>query len=329
MLKFKGAKVQQVLVTGASGFVGKILVERLVNDGFQVKVLTRSNKKSFPEPVNVIVADLLESSEVIDRAVIDCDLIFHCAGEVNDQDKMFALHVEGTRRLIDAVNASFKVDGKSKHWVQLSSVGAYGSSLTPGVPRAISELSESKPIGIYEVTKTLADEMIIEFSYNTGMTYTILRPSNIVGVSMPNLSFLGLLRATSNRRFFFIGTKKSISNYIHVDDVLDALILCITNKKARNQIFNLSNDCNLSEIIENVSHFSGFSPKFLCLPEKALRFFVYVLSRFIRLPLTKTRVDALVSRTTYPYTKIKDVLGFIPKKSIPEFAVEYIKSIHD
>ncbi len=319
----------QVLVTGASGFVGKILVERLVIDGFQVNVLTRSNKKSFPEAVNVIVTDLLESSEVIYRAVIDCDLIFHCAGEVNDQDKMFALHVEGTRKLIDAVNASFQVDGKSKHWVQLSSVGAYGSSLTPGVQRVVNEMSEPKPIGVYEVTKTLADEVIKAAANNTSMTYTILRPSNIVGISMPNHSFCGLLSAISKRRFFFIGSRKSISNYIHVDDVVDALIVCATDKKAYNQIFNLSNDCNLSEIVNNVSHFSGFSPNFLCLPEKPLRFFVCVLSRFIRLPLTKARLDALVSRTTYPYTKIKNFLGFSPKKSIPEFAVEYLKSIDD
>ncbi len=320
--------MEQVLVTGASGFVGKILIEGLVNDGFQVKVLTRSNKKSFPEAVNVIVADLLESSEVIDHAVIDCDLIFHCAGELNDQDKMFALHVEGTRKLLDAVNKSFQVDGKSKHWVQLSSVGAYGSSLTPGVQRIVSELSEPKPIGLYEITKTLADEMIIESSNNTRMTYTILRPSNIVGVSMPNHSFRRLLRAISNRRFFFIGTKKSISNYIHVDDVVDALVVCATNKKSKNQIFNLSNDCNFTEIVNGVSTFSGFDPNFLCLPEKSLRLLVWFISKFIRLPLTQSKIDSLVSRTSYPYTKIKDVLGFSPKKSIPEFAVEYLRHVN-
>jgi nucleoside-diphosphate-sugar epimerase len=321
--------LEQVLVTGASGFVGKILVERLVNDGFQVKVLTRSNKKSFPEAVNVIVADLLESSEVIDHAVIDCDLIFHCAGEVNDQDKMFALHVEGTRKLLDAVNKSFQVDGKSKHWLQLSSVGAYGSSLTPGVQRVVSELSKPKPIGVYEVTKTLADEMIIESSNNTEMTYTILRPSNIVGLSMPNHSFRGLLSAISNRRFFFIGTKKSISNYIHVDDVVDALVVSAINKKSKNQIFNLSNDCNLSEIVNSVSLSSGFKSNFLCLPESPLRLAVKIFSKIIRLPISESRIDSLVSQTSYPYAKIKDALGFSPKISIPEFAVSYLKSFDD
>ena len=318
----------KALVTGGSGFVGQLLVKKLLDDGFSVRLLSRSVPKITLENLETVVGDLTSETDFSEIA-IGCDVIFNCAGEVHHQDKMFSLHVEGTRKLIDAVNESFKLDGKPKHWVQLSSLGAYGSSLTPAAQRVVNELSEPKPIGVYEITKTLADEMIIESSNNTRMTYTILRPSNIVGVTMPNHSFRGLLSAINKRRFFFIGSRKSISTYIHVDDVVDALIVCASNKKACNQIFNLSNDCNLSEIVNTVAHFSGFSPNFLCLPEKPLRFFICVLSRFIRLPLTKARVDALVSRTTYPYTKIKDVLGFIPKKSIPEFAVEYLKIIDD
>ena len=317
----------RALVTGGNGFVGQLLVKKLLNEGFSVRLLSRSTSKFSFDNVEIVMGDLTSETEFSGIA-IGCDVIFNCAGEVHHQDKMYALHVEGTRKLIDAVKESVKLDGKPKHWVQLSSVGAYGSSLTPSVRRVVSELSEPKPIGVYEVTKTLADEMIVEAANNTGMTYTILRPSNIVGVTMPNHSFRGLLSAISKRRFFFIGSRESISTYIHVDDVVDALIVCATNKKAHNQIFNLSNDCNLSEIVNSVSLFSGIKSNFLCLPGKPLRFFVCVLSRFIRLPLTKARIDALLSRTTYPYTKIKDVLGFVPKKSIPEFAVEYLRHMN-
>ena len=314
-------------MTGGSGFVGQLLVKKLLDDGFSVRLLSRSVPKITFENLEIVVGDLTSEIDFSDVA-IGCDVIFNCAGEVNHQDKMFALHVEGTRKLIDAVNASFQVDGKSKHWVQLSSVGAYGPSLTPGVRRLVNEMSEPKPIGVYEVTKTLADEVIKEAANRASMTYSILRPSNIVGISMPNHSFRGLLSATSKRRLFFIGSRKSISNYIHVDDVVDALIVCALNKKAWNQIFNLSNDCNFSEIVNSVSNFSGFKSNFLCLPEKPLRLCVKLFSKIVRLPLTESRIDALVSRTTYPYTKIKDVLGFIPRKSIPEFAVEYLRHMN-
>jgi nucleoside-diphosphate-sugar epimerase len=106
------------------------------------------------------------------------------------------------------------------------------------------------------------------------MTFSILRPSTIVGVGMSSRSFGEMLSIIKRGYFFYIGSKKSISTYVHVHDVVDALIVCAKNKKACNQIFNLSNDCNLSEIVNNVSHFSGFSPNFLCIPEKPLRFIV-------------------------------------------------------
>ena len=318
----------RALVTGGNGFVGQLLVKKLLNEGLTVRLLLKSASKFSFDNVEIVMVDLTSETDLSDIA-IDCDVIFNCVGEVHHQVKMFALHVEGTRKLIDAVNESYKLDGKPKHWVQLSSIGTYGSSLTPSVKRVVNELTEPKPIGVYETTKILADEMIVEASNNTKMTYTILRPSNIIGASMPNHSFRELLRAISNRRFFFIGTKKTISNYIHVDDVVDALVVCARNKKAKNQIFNLSNDCNLFEIVNSVSLFFGFKCNFLCLPERPLRLAVKIFSMIIRLPLTQSRIDTLVSRTTYPYSKIKDILGFTPKKPIPEFAVSYLKSFND
>ncbi|MBU3585126.1 NAD(P)-dependent oxidoreductase [Polynucleobacter sp. AM-26B4] len=317
----------KALVTGGNGFVGQLLVKKLLNNGNSVRLLSRSTSPITIDDVEIVIGDLTSDRDLSEIA-IGCDVIFHCAGEIANQDKMFALNVEGTRKLIDAVHKGYTFDRKPKHWVQLSSVGAYGPSVTPGAERIVDELSDSKPVGTYEITKTLADEMIMESVNNIGMTYTILRPSNIVGTSMSNQSFFGLLKAIEKRRFFYVGSKKTISTYIHVDDVVDALIICSVNKKACNQIFNLSNDCNLSEIVDSISHHSGFNHNFLCVPEKPLRIFVGALSGFFRLPLTKNRIDSLVSRTTYPCTKIKDMLGFSPKKSIPEFSIEYSRYLN-
>jgi nucleoside-diphosphate-sugar epimerase len=316
----------RVLVTGASGFVGKKLVIELISQGFDVKVVSRNISNIFPENVQVFNVDITDLTFDLSSVVENCDIIINCAGEIINENAMRVLHVDGTQRLLEAfVKYSSKIN---KHWIQLSSVGAYGRSSKPNRKREITELSELNPNGTYEVTKTLADEMIINFSKRTAMTYTILRPSNIVGMFMPNQSFYRLLNAISKKRFFFIGSKESISTYIHIDDIVDALIVCATNKKAHNQIFNLSNDCYLAEILTSVCKAFGFKSNFLLLPEKPLRFLVYIFSKFLTLPLTKSRIDALVSKTTYPYTKIQDVLGFAPKRSIPEFAVEYYRHLN-
>ena len=108
-----------------------------------------------------------------------------------------------------------------------------------------------------------------------------------------------------------------MATYVHVNDVVDALILCGTDSKARGQVFNLSNDCALSEIVSAVANASGFKPSNLCIPEIPLRMLVKLLSLVVLTPLTQERIDALVRRTYYPSTKIKEMLGFMPKHAIP------------
>jgi nucleoside-diphosphate-sugar epimerase len=325
-LFLKSSKIKQACVSGASGFVGTKLVERLISQGFSVRVLTRNSKRSFPEGVKVFYADLASSKCNLRNFFSGCDIFFHCAGDIKNLEHMHALHVDGTKKIIDALNKSNKIDEKPKHFIQLSSIGVYGNAVKRKQTRVVTEESAYNPLGEYEITKALSDQIIINSIKNTNLTYTILRPSNVVGFLMPNQSFISLLRAIRCRQFFFIGSRKSISNYIHVDDVVDALMVCAKNKKAKNQVFNLSKDCNLFDIVSMVSSSFGIKENFICLPELPLRFGIYWLSKIYRLPLTNERIDALISKTKYPATKIKDVLGFSPSRSIPEFAIEYLKS---
>lgn len=67
----------------------------------------------------------------------------------------------------------------------------------------------------------------------------------------------------------------------------------------------------------------------LCLLVKPLRLLISLISKFIRLAHIQPRIDPLASRNAYPYTKIKSVLRFSPKKPIPEFAAEYLESFND
>jgi len=220
------------------------------------------------------------------------------------------------------------LNGKNIHWVQLSSVGVYGSfTNSPSAPRVVNESSTISPVGIYEQTKAEADKLLLKVSSSAGFTFTILRPSNVVGFLMPNESFKALLLAIKKRRFFYIGSRNSIASYIHLDDVVEALVLCATEVKAKNQIFNISNDCKFSDIVSAISLYVGIKPPFACLPEKLLRCLVMFIPRFLTFPLTKPRIDALVSQTRYPATKIKVLLGFAPSRSIADFTVDYLKNL--
>jgi nucleoside-diphosphate-sugar epimerase len=207
----------------------------------------------------------------------------------------------------------------------MSSIGVYDVKDN----RNISEATPLAPRDEYSYIKLLADNMIIKKLAEHNIHYTILRPSNVVGVDMANKSFQYLLTAIKKKKFFFIKTKDTISNYVHVGDVVDSLILCINNKKAKNQIFNLSYDCKLSEIVSRVQSEYNISGPYLCIPEKPLRILIWIINKFINFPLTDLRINALTSINNYSCKKIKDTLGFYPSHSIPDFAIKYLRASDD
>lgn len=317
---------RQVCVTGARGFVGRELIQKLIEQGYSVKVLTRNFDSLFPTGVQVFTADLTSLNCDLSDFFSGCKVFFHCAGEIKNAEIMQDLHVNGTKRLRDALLREIALTNREIHWVQLSSVGVYGSPpKNPSEYRVITEDSAIRPCGVYEITKAESDQIMLASLNLGGITGTVLRPSNIVGLNMPNQSFTGLLKSIINNYFFYIGSRNAVSNYVHVNDVVRALILCAESQLAKGQVFNLSNDCLLSDIVEAVSHSNLMSSKRLVLPEFFVRLIVGCVSRFINFPLTSSRIDSLVSRTFYSSDKIKTTLSFSPKCLIPEFSIEYLK----
>lgn len=311
----------KICVTGAGGFIGKALVGQLTAQGRIINLLTRVEKSSTVDK-NYFVANLLDENASLDAFLGDASVIYHCAGEIKNVSLMHGLHVDGTRRLLAAVRAKIKATKQGVHWVQLSSVGAYGPPAgAANEQRVVTEEKPCKPVGEYEVTKTMADELVQEFAKTEPLfTYTILRPSNVIASSMPNQSLRSLVGMIKRRLFFYIGSRTAVATYIHLDDVVAALLLCGTDTRAQGQVFNLSNDCALSHMVGMIAQTSGIKSPNVCVPEWPLRLFVKLVSTLVRTPLTQDRIDALVRHTYYPTNKLRDVLGFVPKRDIPAAA---------
>lgn len=309
----------KICVTGAAGFIGEQLIKQLEASGDELVLLTRSKKANALQR-QYFVADLADQTVSLAGLLEEVSVIYHCAGEVKNPALMHRLHVDGTARLLAAVKQQIKVTQQPIHWVQLSSVGAYGTPVSSAAHdvRVVTELTLAAPQGEYEKTKTISDELVITFAANEPLfSYTILRPSNVIGSSMTNQSLRALVGIIKKGRFFYIGSRSTVATYIHVDDVVAALLLCGNDNRARGEIFNLSNDCSLSEIVNAVAYASGMASPQLCLPERPLRVLVKLITKLGRSPLTQARIDALVRRTYYPTTKIKELLGFVPRQAIP------------
>ena len=323
---YRQSKMMNVAITGGAGFIGQALIQRLQMDAVQLRLLSRK-KLSLPRAglnctataEEYFIADLTKNTDSLDGFFDGIDVIYHCAGELNNNAVMRSLHVDGTANLLQAVKNYIDTTQQALHWVQLSSVGAYGAPKgRPDTEREVVETTPTAPQGEYEVTKTLADEMVIQFAKTQPLfTYTILRPSNVIGKKMTNQSVRSLVNIIKKKHFFYIGSRSTIATYIHVDDVADALVLCGTEIQAREQIVNLSNDCRLSEIVNAVAKKAGIPSPTLCFPEQPIRLLAKLLSLIGKSPLTQSRIDALMNRTSYPNKKIKELLSFAPRYSIP------------
>jgi nucleoside-diphosphate-sugar epimerase len=306
-----------VLVTGASGFIGGGLVARLLEMGRRVVVITRAASRAFPDGVRIHVGDLATGFGLSSSLFEDVGVVFHCAGEVRQPALMRPVHVGGTERLLACVGEPADPAAPRLHWVQLSSVGAYGPPAPANRLRHVDEETPEHPVGEYEITKTESDDLVRRAAQQGRITCTLLRPSSVIGRRMPNASVRGVIAAVGRGWFFHIGPPGAIAQYVHVDDVVSALVACGGNPAARGQTFNISSDCPWKDMIEHIARARGVSPPRIRLPETPTRLAVGLAGTVLPLPLSASRIDALVSRTSYASAKIEAMLGFRFSRPMP------------
>ena len=300
-----------VAVTGASGFIGKRLVKALVGEGHKVRILSRRNRCI--ENVECFCGDLINPEIQFDTFLDGVDILFHCAGEIVNESQMESIHVDGTRRLVLAAQ------GRIGRWVQLSSVGAYGYC-REGV---VTETSPEVPLGTYETTKTQSDEIV----RNSGLPFVILRPSNVFGPTMTNQSLFQLVEMIRRGLFFLIGNKKALANYVHVDDVVNAILKCGFHPKAIGNVFNLSQTISIEQMSKAFLQGHGLKSTLHRLPELPLRLVVFLLGWIPGFPLTSPRIDAMTSCCRYDSTKIVEELEYTFESSLEERFFDFSRSL--
>lgn len=304
-MKIKELRDKTVAVTGATGFIGRLLVDRLLASSCRVRILSRRPDKALNrwpgKQVTVIGSDLrLSSRPVLEELLEGAGILFHCAAELNRTDLMSDVHVTGTRKLCQAAT------GRQLHWVQLSSVGVYG----PVRSGRVEESSIQRPQGIYETTKGLSDCLLTAAAQAAGFTYTILRPSIVFGPEMTNRSLFQMIDTIARGWFCFIGTSGAIANYIPAANVVDALICCAVDKRALNEEFILSDHRTMEEFVWSLAKALRRPLPRRRLPEKPVRLLARVMARIGNFPLTPSRVDALTGRAYYDSLKIQTILGY-------------------
>jgi nucleoside-diphosphate-sugar epimerase len=305
----------KLAITGATGFIGRPLVEAILKRGDEVRVLSRrsSDTTSKFQGAKWCQGDLCHP---INPAFLDgVDTLYHLAAELSNPAQMEAVNVRGTANLLTAAKRA-----GVRRWIQLSSVGVYG----PPRSLIVKEGTTPKPANEYERTKLASDRLVDEACRRSNMEHVILRPSNIIGVGMKNGSFFALVKAVSRGRYFFIGPRGAIVTYVHVEDVVRALVEC-QNPPMRG-VYNLSSDCTWEVLIERIASLVGVRSPRLRIPALPLRLVIRALEGHMRLPLNSSRLASLTNRSRYSSDRIIHELGFAFSKPMPEGIEDVVRA---
>jgi nucleoside-diphosphate-sugar epimerase len=208
-----------VAVTGASGFVGSHLVDRLLADGARVRCLVREQSRVGridPEGVDVVRVDFHDEGRLA-AAVDGCSMLFHAAGATRARDEAAyrRANEDVTRHLVRACRTA---GAARERFVLVSSLAAAGPSPRE---RPLTEDDPPEPVSPYGRSK-LAGETALRQEAGTDVPWTVVRPAAVYGPA--DTAFPRLLRMARIGLVARVGGPPQPVSVIHVLDLVEAMV---------------------------------------------------------------------------------------------------------
>jgi polyketide synthase len=230
------------LITGATGFIGGHVAERLVDEGYQVRCLVRrTSNTTLLERLGVeLVAGDLTDVASLRLAARDCRYVIHSAAFVSDWGTVTEIresNVLGTRNVLDAAVAALV-----QRVVHVSTTDVYGY---PGG----REIDETTPPGRfqnwYAKTKLEAEEEVRRVERDRGLEAVILRPATVYGPRSEEV--VGeMASALRGGHMILVGGGRAVAGLTYVANVADAAVLALRHDAAPGQAFNVTDGISVT-----------------------------------------------------------------------------------
>jgi nucleoside-diphosphate-sugar epimerase len=315
-----------VLVTGATGFLGTSLVQRLLSRGVRVRVLARSpaKAKSLKDRGAEVVAGHITDRTAVGAAADGAAVVYHLAGRLFapgiPATEYYRTHVEGTELLL----ARCREESSLERFVHCSTTGVLGVT----GDRPADETAPCRPTNAYEATKAEAELAVRERSRD-GFPAVIARPGLVYGPG--DLHLLPFFRAVLRRQFRPIGRRTVWLHPIYIDDMVEALVRCGERAEAVGECFHLAGrePVSLAGLADAIARAGGSRMSRGYIPLPAAQALAVVGDRLppnLRrsAPLTRGRLDFLTHSRIYDVTKARRLLGFAAATDLPSGAAHSV-----
>ena len=289
----------KVLLTGATGFIGKALVAELIQQNFHISITVRQKTNLFPDEVKQFVVGDFESNPDFSTSLAEIDCVIHLAGRAHVIDTELTLNL-----------AKQAVTARVERFIFLSSIGVNGNQNT----QPFLEIDIPNPQEPYAISKYEAEQGLINLAKNSNLEVVIVRPPLVYGNNVPG-NFGRLVQWAGSRIILPLplGAVNNARTLIAIDNLVSFIITCTLHPKAANEVFLISDDDSLSttQLLKKIA--KAFNKKALLLPIP-VSWMVFVAK------LLGKEADAvrLFSSLIVDSSKARDLLEWYPVTTMDE-----------
>jgi nucleoside-diphosphate-sugar epimerase len=312
------SKQALILITGATGAVGPLVVKAFHTAGYAIRTLSIDPPPIgiWPDDVETRIGDVTDASAV-QAAMENVESVIHMAAllhVVNQSSEMIEkyqrINVEGTKNVVASA-----IEAELTRIVLFSTIAVYGSSNG----YVLNELSPVHPDTLYAKTKYAAEQMVLNARGINGLPLgTVLRFGAIYGSRIKG-NYERLTHALAHNRFIPIGSGLNRRTLIYDKDVGRAVVQAVSHPAAVGRLFNVTDGGfhTVSEIIESICLGLGrLSPRLL-LPIEPIRRLIYLIetgSRAIGLkpPVTRGVIDKYSEDIAVDGSLFQKEIDFVP-----------------
>lgn len=327
----------RVLVTGATGFIGRRLVKALCDADIEVKALSRHSSvgdlvRNCPGgKIIPVEADLTQVAS-LDHVCADVDGVCHLAGYAHAEDandeSAASIHrqitVNGTRLLLEQACRE-----GVRRFIFVSSVKA----MTEGGAECIDETAAALPVTEYGRAKLKAEQLVLDAGRDAEMHVCVLRLPLVYGPGVKG-NLLRMIKAIDNGRFPPPPGVSNRRSMVHVDDVVRALRLAAEHPRANGEVYLVTDGRTYStrEIYVLIRRALGGAEPRWAVPAGALRAIAWMGDAIGRIQgrpfvFNSIMLEKLLGSAWYSSTKIERDLGFKPahtlETALPAMVEEY------
>lgn len=297
----------KILITGATGFIGRALLEYLNHgDGF---IVAPARRPLTTLPSNVVMPLLSDITVLPDRHdwFNGCNIAIHIAAKAHAAGEPLSVfrHVNTNATLSLARSCA---DAGVKRFIFLSSIGVNGiGSFKPFTSR-----DTPAPVEDYAVSKLEAEIGLKQIAKETGMEVVIIRPPLVYGPAAPG-NFGKLVQLAKRNLPLPFGAIPNKRSLVALDNLVDLIVNCIDHPKAANQTFLVSDDRDVSttELLQMMTRAAGKKPRLIRVPVSWLKLAGKLTGKL-------AVIDRLCGNLQVDISHTKDTLGWTPSITVEE-----------